>query len=79
VGVEGEDETLEQISLVLDVIKFHCAECEFSIPFESGFQLKYALVRAPRLQLEITSKRRWSFSLDVLHGIWILLINEFQS
>jgi hypothetical protein len=45
VGVDGEDETLEQISLVLDVIKFHCAECESSITFRFGPQLKRVVLK----------------------------------
>ena len=28
VGSEDEDEILEQIALVLDIVKFHCGECE---------------------------------------------------
>ena len=27
VGSEEEDEVLEQVALVLDIIKFHCGEC----------------------------------------------------
>lgn len=30
IGVEEEDEALEQVALALGIIKFHCGECEFS-------------------------------------------------
>lgn len=33
IGSEDEEEILEQIAIVLDIIKFHCGECMLMLPF----------------------------------------------
>ena len=43
-GVEGEDDPLEQVSLALDVIKFHCGECSSCLLFDAGNQLSRCIV-----------------------------------
>ncbi len=40
IGLDQDDEPLEQVALSLDIIKFHCGECTSSFPRSNSFFLQ---------------------------------------